>query len=106
MVAGFLWGGRANLGCFSKTLRAHISESTLTKYAIIWQIFFSDHIDQMCKFSSKSGGVPFQISFFLGDLTRNDPIETFHLNFMKHILDVKLSTNSVMVYAETSCDLC
>ena len=28
----------------------------------------------MCKFSSKSGGVPFQISFFLGDLTRNDPI--------------------------------
>ena len=63
MVAGFLWGGPANFGCFSKTLRAHISEST-TKYAIIWQIFFSDHIDQMCKFSSKSGGVPFQISFF------------------------------------------
>ena len=30
----------------------------------------------MCKFSSKSGGVPFQISFFLGDLTRNDPYET------------------------------
>ena len=29
----------------------------------------------MCKFSSKSGGVPFQISFFWGDLTRNDPIE-------------------------------
>ena len=29
----------------------------------------------MCKFSSKSGGgVPFQISFFLGDLTRNDPL--------------------------------
>ena len=27
----------------------------------------------MCKFSSKSGGVPFQISCFLGDLTRNDP---------------------------------
>ena len=27
----------------------------------------------MCKFSSKSGGGPFQISFFLGDLTRNDP---------------------------------
>ena len=27
----------------------------------------------MCKFSSKSGGVPFQISFFWGDLTRNDP---------------------------------
>ena len=27
----------------------------------------------MRKFSSKSGGVPFQISFFLGDLTRNDP---------------------------------
>ena len=27
----------------------------------------------MCKFSSKSGWVPFQISFFLGDLTRNDP---------------------------------
>ena len=42
-----------------------------TKYAIIWQIFFSDHIDQMCKFSSKSGGgVPFQP---LGDLTWNDP---------------------------------
>ena len=45
-----------------------------TKYAIIWQIFFSDQIDEMCKFSSKSGGVPFQISFFLGDLTRNDPV--------------------------------
>ena len=28
----------------------------------------------MCKFSSKCGGVPFQISFFLGDLTRNDPL--------------------------------
>ena len=28
----------------------------------------------MCKFSSKSGGVPFQILFFLGDLTRNDHI--------------------------------
>ena len=28
----------------------------------------------MCKFSSQSGGVPFQISFFLGDLTRNDPL--------------------------------
>ena len=27
----------------------------------------------MCKFSSKSEGVPFQILFFLGDLTRNDP---------------------------------
>ena len=27
----------------------------------------------MCKFSSKSGGVPFQILSFLGDLTRNDP---------------------------------
>ena len=27
----------------------------------------------MCKFLSKSGGVPFQISFFWGDLTRNDP---------------------------------
>ena len=46
-----------------------------TKYAIIWQIFFSDHIDQMCKLSSKSGEVPFQISFFLGDLTRNDPTQ-------------------------------
>ena len=35
----------------------------------------------MCKFSSKSGGVPFQISFFLGDLTRNDPIvRTEHTN--------------------------
>ena len=30
----------------------------------------------MCKFSSKSGGVPFQILFFLGDLTRNDPYST------------------------------
>ena len=28
----------------------------------------------MCKFLSKSGGVLFQISFFLGDLTRNDPL--------------------------------
>ena len=28
-------------------------------------------------------------------------IETFHLKFIKHILDVKLSTNSVMVYGET-----
>ena len=27
----------------------------------------------MCKFLSKSEGVPFQISFYLGDLTRNDP---------------------------------
>ena len=26
----------------------------------------------MCKFASKSGGVPFQISFFGGDLTRNE----------------------------------
>ena len=34
----------------------------------------------MCKFSSKSGGVPFQISFFLGDLTRNDPCVVFHFN--------------------------
>ena len=31
----------------------------------------------MCKFSSKSGGVPFQILFFLGDLTRNDPLLIF-----------------------------
>ena len=31
----------------------------------------------MCKFSSKSGGVPFQISFFWGDLTRNDPMAKF-----------------------------
>ena len=31
----------------------------------------------MYKFSSKSGGVPFQISFFLGDLTRNDPCMKF-----------------------------
>ena len=44
-----------------------------TKYANIWRIFLSDHVDQTCKFSSKSGGVPFQISFFWGDLTRNDP---------------------------------
>ena len=28
-------------------------------------------------------------------------IESFHLKFMKHILDVKLSTNSTMIYAET-----
>ena len=77
MVAGFLWGGWANFGCFSKTLRAHISESTLPNTLLFWQIFFSDHIDQMYKFSSKSGGVPFQISFFLGDLTRNDPNNTY-----------------------------
>ena len=50
-----------------------------TKYAIIWQIFFSDHIDQMCKFSSKSGGVPFQP---LGDLTWNDPT-VYALEIMK-----------------------
>ena len=34
----------------------------------------------MCKFSSKSGGVPFQISFFLGDLTRNDPLVSLKKN--------------------------
>ena len=46
-----------------------------TKYAIIWQIFFSDHIDQMCKFSLKSGGgYRFKFHFFFGDLTRNDPV--------------------------------
>ena len=28
-------------------------------------------------------------------------IETFHLKFIKHILDVKITTNSAMVYAET-----
>ena len=28
-------------------------------------------------------------------------IESFHLKFMKHILDVKVSTNSTMIYAET-----
>ena len=33
----------------------------------------------MCKFSTKSGGVPFQISFFLGDLTRSDPICIYNL---------------------------
>ena len=33
----------------------------------------------MCKFSSKSGGVPFQISFFGGDLTRNDPMMLYFM---------------------------
>ena len=33
----------------------------------------------MCKFLSKSGGVPFQISFFWGDLTRNDPIDKYEI---------------------------
>ena len=42
----------------------------------------------MCKFSSKSGGVPFQISFFLGDLTRNDPKWKFRhpkFKFLPHL---------------------
>ena len=29
VVGSFLWSGRAHFGSFSKTLRAHISESTL-----------------------------------------------------------------------------
>ena len=33
----------------------------------------------MCKFSSKSGWVAFQISFFLGDLTRNDPVLLYYM---------------------------
>ena len=28
-------------------------------------------------------------------------IEVFHLKFMKHVLDVKATTNTAMVYAET-----
>ena len=44
----------------------------------------------MCKFSSKSGGVPFQISFFLGDLTRNDPkVTVFVVNMAQHHEHVK-----------------
>ena len=40
----------------------------------------------MCKFSSKSGGgVPFQISFFLGDLTRNDPIHIMRIAIIPYI---------------------
>ena len=36
----------------------------------------------MCKFSSKSGGVPFQP---LGDLTWNDPITDSMFNFGKFL---------------------
>ena len=47
----------------------------------------------MCKFSSKSGGVPFQISFFLGDLTRNDPSSKIEINFsFKGLLVASWST--------------
>ena len=58
VVAGFLWGGSASFCCFSKTLRAHITESNLPNTMVnnICQIFFSDYVDQMCKMSSKSGG--------------------------------------------------
>ena len=44
----------------------------------------------MCKFSSKSGGVPFQISFFWGDLTRNDPnfIREAGLTFFREGVDI------------------
>ena len=57
----------------------------------------------MCKFSSKygGGGVPFQISFFLGDLTRNDP--TCNSNFEKSLLsDMHHPTPNICVKFETN----
>ena len=47
----------------------------------------------MCKFSSKSEGVPFQISFFLGDLTRNDPvgIQKYYCNIRKILCELKFN---------------
>ena len=68
----FLWGGRTNFGCFSKTLRAHISKSTLKNVFIkIW-----------------GGGVPFQISFW-GDLT-------IHLKFFIHTCNI--DSSSYIIY--------
>ena len=56
------------------------------KDAIIWQIFFSDHIDQMCKFSSKSGGgYRFKFHFFFGDLTRNDPQSNVKVKYFSRL---------------------
>ena len=37
----------------------------------------------MCKFSSKSGGVPFQP---LGDLTWNDPLVKFYIQNNSHVI--------------------
>ena len=65
----------------------------------------------MCKFSSKSGGVPFQISFFWGDLTRNDPATASalkaarwdHLNgILQTSLDEK-NTNPFYRYITGAC---
>ena len=45
----------------------------------------------MCKFLSKSGGGPFQILFFGGDLTWNDPTVNTHLSFPFTHLIFKIS---------------
>ena len=51
----------------------------------------------MCKFSSKSGGggVPFQISFILGDLPRNDPLIMWRIAFMPFMYVVDICYNIV-----------
>ena len=65
----------------------------------------------MCKFSSKSGGVPFQISFFLGDLTRNDPLvnnpvyhqRTKHIDIRYHFIREQVHDKCINVeYLPTS----
>ena len=48
----------------------------------------------MCNFSSKSGVVPFQISFFLGDLTRNDPSTSTHIKICSKVkMDIQSRVN-------------
>ena len=55
----------------------------------------------MCKFSSKSGGVPFQNSFFLGDLTRNDP-DALHVK----ISSITMDENIIEYFIIKSSILC
>ena len=59
--------------------KVNISESIFQKKDKKLQAFYYSHRGEVYTILSKSEGVPFQILFFWGDLTWNDPI-TIHIH--------------------------
>ena len=64
VVAGFLCGGRANFGSFSKTLRAHISESTLPNTLLFGKSSFLTVEIKCVNFYQNLEGYRFKFHFF------------------------------------------
>ena len=73
-LEGFKLGRFSPIYHFSSFFKGQFLGIYFSKKSKKLQSFYYSHREEVYTILSKSEGVPFQISFFLGDLTWNDPI--------------------------------